>query len=1017
MRFPSLIAVVGLLVFSTFALALPFDGNASKPRVNATHTIEWDKHSLIIDGRRVMIYSGEFHPFRLPVSTLWQDVLEKIKAMGFNAVSFYINWALLEGKPGEFRSEGIFSIGKFCTVAADVGLYVVARPGPYINAEVSGGGFPGWLQRIKGHLRTTDADYLAATNNYASNVAQILSLYDINNGGPVILYQPENEYTIPADGFTVPDPQYMQDVEDQARTGGVRAPFMNNDAFAAGNNRPNTGAGSVDIYGYDSYPWGLDCSISDWPVGGLNTDMASLHANMSPETPLSLPEFQGGSYSSWGDAGFEKCAQLFNHEQVRVLYKNNYAAGVAVFNIYMIFGGTNWGNLGTTDGYTSYDYAAAIAEDRTVAREKYSELKLEANFLKVSPGYLETYPDPNVSVGVYSENTNLAVTRLFGINGGFYVVRNNDYSSKNTLSYNLRVSTSQGDYLVPTNGKSLALYGRDSKIYVTDYPIGFHTLIHCTAEIFTWKSYHDKTVVVLYGEVGESHELSLASPLDVASRVASPGVNIVTNRSDIAALVSWDTTLYRQYARIDNVEMLLVDRNSAYKFWTTEISNADLPDLIIKGPYLVREATIKDDLTADGWTTATATLYVRADFNETTDIEIIGVPQNVTSLAINKVSTPFKIDSDGHWLATVYYQPPSLNLPVDLTSLKWKYLDSLPEIQQQYDDSAWQTANLITNNTYVTAPNTSVSLYGSDYGFHAGVLIFRGHFAATGQESSFQVTVQGGDAMACSVWLDDVHQISWAGSSHMPSAGVIFSINTLEAGSKHVFTVLVDNMGLEENIAVGGDDMKTPRGIMQYNFYDSASGVIENEISWKITGNLGGEDYKDKGRGPLNEGGFFAERMGYHLPGAPHENFTDIATSPFIGVNVPGVQFWTTEVELDIPSDRWDVPLAFQFGGDQPPPKAEYRLLLFVNGFQFGRYIPHIGPQTLFPVPEGILNYKGNNTIALLLWTTGAGNGAKILGGLKLVVSSGVPILTGRYDVIPVMDGLVEGWKERDGAY
>jgi hypothetical protein len=30
------------------------------------HTITYDKYSLMIDGRRTMIWSGEFHPFRLP---------------------------------------------------------------------------------------------------------------------------------------------------------------------------------------------------------------------------------------------------------------------------------------------------------------------------------------------------------------------------------------------------------------------------------------------------------------------------------------------------------------------------------------------------------------------------------------------------------------------------------------------------------------------------------------------------------------------------------------------------------------------------------------------------------------------------------------------------------------------------------------------------------------------------------------------------------------------------------------
>jgi hypothetical protein len=34
-------------------------------------------------------------------------------------------------------------------------------------------------------------------------------------------------------------------------------------------------------------------------------------------------------------------------------------------------------------GYTSYDYGASITENREIYREKYSELKLEANFLKV----------------------------------------------------------------------------------------------------------------------------------------------------------------------------------------------------------------------------------------------------------------------------------------------------------------------------------------------------------------------------------------------------------------------------------------------------------------------------------------------------------------------------------------------------------------------------------------------------------------------------------------------------------
>lgn len=45
-------------------------------------------------------------------------------------------------------------------------------------------------------------------------------------------------------------------------------------------------------------------------------------------------------------------------------------------------------NIGHPNGYTSYDYAAAISEERLVDREKYSEAKIQASFLVQTPQYL-----------------------------------------------------------------------------------------------------------------------------------------------------------------------------------------------------------------------------------------------------------------------------------------------------------------------------------------------------------------------------------------------------------------------------------------------------------------------------------------------------------------------------------------------------------------------------------------------------------------------------------------------------
>lgn len=54
--------------------------------------VTWDEHSLFVRGERIMLFSGEFHPFRLPVPSLWLDIFQKLKAAGFNAVSFYVHW-------------------------------------------------------------------------------------------------------------------------------------------------------------------------------------------------------------------------------------------------------------------------------------------------------------------------------------------------------------------------------------------------------------------------------------------------------------------------------------------------------------------------------------------------------------------------------------------------------------------------------------------------------------------------------------------------------------------------------------------------------------------------------------------------------------------------------------------------------------------------------------------------------------------------------------------------------------
>src|SRR4051812_1106344 len=111
--------------------------------VKPTHTVTYDQYSFMVDGKRLYLWSGEFHYYRQPSPGLWRDALTKMKAAGFNATSLYFDWAYHSSKAGSYDFTGIRDLDRLLDMATEVGIYVIARPGPYINAEVDSGGFPG----------------------------------------------------------------------------------------------------------------------------------------------------------------------------------------------------------------------------------------------------------------------------------------------------------------------------------------------------------------------------------------------------------------------------------------------------------------------------------------------------------------------------------------------------------------------------------------------------------------------------------------------------------------------------------------------------------------------------------------------------------------------------------------------------------------------------------------------------------------------------------------------------------
>ncbi|RDB20455.1 putative beta-galactosidase A [Hypsizygus marmoreus] len=965
------------------------------PSISLQDIVTWDEYSLKINGKRLMIFSGEVHPYRNPVQSLHLDIFQKIKSMGFNAVSFYVFWGIHEPKRGEISFEGFRDLQPFFDAAMKAGVYLIARPGPYINAETTGGGFPGWGTYTPGLWRTSNTTYLEAYEGYIKAVGSKIAANQITRGGPVILVQAENEYS----GFQAPyteDFEYEKRLLQSLRDAGITVPITTNDAWPGGHYT------SVDIYGYDSYPNGFDCANPyNWKADAVPEWFWGAHQDWNPEDLNAVYEFQGGACDGWGGSGYATCAILTGPEFERVFYKNEFAMSTTLFNIYMIFGGTNWGGIAYPSVYTSYDYGSAIAEDRTL-REKYYELKLQANFLAVSSAYLTTRPQNIYNTqGSFTRNPALKTTQVLDVVGnktGFYVVRQTDASTTALQTYTLNVPTSIGPLTMPTLGGALTLNGKDSKIHVVDYAAGSTTVLYSTAEIFTWATIDGKDIILVYGNAGELHETAFKIG------TTPPTAKVVGGSGAIKQKVLASNSLVLQFftsgqtvVQAGNIMLYILDRANAYQFWVLHPPssgsyahfNTENP-IIVKGGYLLRSVSI-----------AGSALAIQGDLNNSTTFEIIAPAAASKSVTFNGSPLSLTKSTYGTLVAKRNVNLPSVTIP-NLSTLTWKTADSLPEVRASYSDAQW---TLASRNTTVNpnTPRTPVVLYAGDYGYHTGNIFWRGHFKATGTETGFTLDVWGGSAFGYSVWLDSMFLGSWVGDAvHSNYEGTFSFPALLRPGSAHVLTILQDHMGYEGDWTAASESFKNPRGIVSYSF----TGTNVPTVSiWKVTGNLGGENYVDRTRGPLNEGGLFAERQGWHLPEFDDSKWA--TGKPTDGMSSAGVSFYRTTFNLNIPTGV-DYPLALVVSNSTTNPY--YRSQFYVNGYQFGKYVNHIGPQTVFPVPQGILNYHGRNTLAVSLWAAGSA-GAK-MKSLTLQLTAKL-----ESSIAAIVNQPLSAWTPRPRAY
>lgn len=303
------------------------------------------KGTFLLNNRPFVVKAAELHYPRIP-RAYWDHRIKMCKALGMNTICLYVFWNIHEQREGEFDFSGNSDVAAFCRLAQKNGMYIIVRPGPYVCAEWEMGGLPWWLLKKKDiRLREPDPYFMERVEIFEQKVAEQLTPLTIQNGGPIIMVQVENEY-----GSYGEDKKYVGQIRDVLRkywyTNG-RGPALFQCDWAS----------NFEKNGLDDLIWTMNFGT------GANIDAQFKRlGELRPDAPKMCSEFWSGWFDKWGARHETRPAKDMVAGIDEMLSK-----GIS-FSLYMTHGGTSFGHWaganspGFAPDVTSYDYDAPINE-------------------------------------------------------------------------------------------------------------------------------------------------------------------------------------------------------------------------------------------------------------------------------------------------------------------------------------------------------------------------------------------------------------------------------------------------------------------------------------------------------------------------------------------------------------------------------------------------------------------------------------------------------------------------------
>ncbi|PRC92572.1 beta-galactosidase [Solimicrobium silvestre] len=357
----------GLSLLSTLSPLFPIVSYAEDTTVKGEFSFSEDGSQFLLNKAPFQIRSGEMHPARIPYQ-YWLHRIKMAKAMGMNTIAVYLIWNFHETSEGVFDfASASHDIAAFICLCQDEGVWVLLRPGPYVCGEWDLGGIPSYLLRepdIKLRANSTRApQYMAAATRYIAKLAEQIKPLMINNGGPILMLQIENEF-----GSYGNDVAYLEELRQLWIQQGISGPFYTQDGLEQlQKNKTLVKGGALGL------------------SGGELADINIVRKEY-PSVPAMCGELYPGWLTHWGEPEF----QGTNVDVSATL--NDFMTHNISFNMYVIHGGTNFGftaGANTEKGQyqpdiTSYDYGAPITEQGMPTSAYFKYRKLIAEKLSVT---------------------------------------------------------------------------------------------------------------------------------------------------------------------------------------------------------------------------------------------------------------------------------------------------------------------------------------------------------------------------------------------------------------------------------------------------------------------------------------------------------------------------------------------------------------------------------------------------------------------------------------------------------